>query len=137
MKAIIAEEGAKVEELLLISLSILFWEQQIKAAECKSSKPMRWHPVMIKWCLYKPSGAYEALRNSGCIFLPSQRTLRGYTHCFEGTVGFSNNVDQMLMDVAKMSKLQDWKKIVGILVDEMYVLEDLVYLVVFQICGNQ
>jgi len=51
----------------------------------------------------KSSGAYEALRNSGCIFLLSQHTLRDYTHCFDITVGFSNNVDKMLMSVAKLN----------------------------------
>lgn len=30
----------------------IFWEQQRKAASLKNSKSMKWHPLMIKWCLY-------------------------------------------------------------------------------------
>ena len=57
---------------------------------------MKWHPLMIKWCIYlryKSSGAYEMLRESGCIKLPSQRTLRDYTHVFKSVSGFSVDVD--------------------------------------------
>ena len=46
----------------------LFWQQQIQAASVKDSRTMKWHPLMIKWCLYlqhKSSGAYELVRDSG------------------------------------------------------------------------
>ena len=29
----------------------LFWEQQRKQCQLKSKKSMRWHPLMIRWCL--------------------------------------------------------------------------------------
>ena len=61
------------------SFEKLFWEQQQKALQSKDGRQMRWHPLMIKWCLYLRhlSGkAYETIRTSGCIKLPSQRTLR-------------------------------------------------------------
>ena len=48
----------------------LFWEQQMKAALVKDARAMRWHPLIIKWCLYlqhKSSGAYELLRTSGWV----------------------------------------------------------------------
>ena len=54
---------------------------QNKATAAKGSKGMRWHPLMIKWCLYLKSlstAAYETLRD--VIRLPSTRTLRDYTH---------------------------------------------------------
>ena len=60
----------------------IFWDQQ-KMAVSTSASGMRWHPLMIKWCLHLchfSSSGYEALRKSGCISLPSQRTLRDYTH---------------------------------------------------------
>ena len=78
------------------SFEYFFWEQQMKAAQCRDVRHMCWHPVMIKWCLYlkhKSSSMYKALRESGCISLPSQRTLRDYTHCITATVGFSDHVD--------------------------------------------
>lgn len=112
------------------SFARLFWEQQLKASNCKNSRQMRWHPTMIKWCLYlrhKSASAYEVLKDSGCVALPSQRTLRDYTHCFNASTGFSNDIDHMLMSVAKLDKIEEWQKIVGILIDEMYIREDLVY----------
>ncbi|KAL5470914.1 hypothetical protein EMCRGX_G028971 [Ephydatia muelleri] len=59
------------------SFQRIFWMQQVEAAK-KKKRGVRWHPLMIRWCLYlrhRSSSAYEALRNSGCIVLPSQRTL--------------------------------------------------------------
>jgi len=112
------------------SFEYLFWEQQLKAARCNDARQMRWHPVIIKWCLYlrnKSSGMYEALRESGCIALPSQRTLRDYTHCFDSKIGFSNDVDGMLMDAAKLSSCEEHEKYVGILIDEMHIRKELIY----------
>ena len=83
----------------------MFWEQHARAASSKSTKGNRWHPAMIKWCLYLRhlSGkAYETLRNSNVIVLPSQRTLRDYTYFIPSTIGFSSKVDQMLFDTMKV-----------------------------------
>jgi hypothetical protein len=30
----------------------VFWEQQVKASTLSDARQMRWHPAMIKWCLY-------------------------------------------------------------------------------------
>lgn len=71
------------------SFQMLFWKQQKEASE-RSSKGMRWHPLFIKWCIYlrhQSNKAYETLRDSGCISLPSQRTLRDYTNCVKATAG--------------------------------------------------
>ena len=79
------------------SFKRIFWDQQMKAASyCKNS--MRWHPIIIKCCLYLQylsSGVYETLRTLGLMFgycdckyctvhvgvlsLPSQCTLRLYS----------------------------------------------------------
>lgn len=83
----------------------IFWEQHAKASACGDARGIRWHPAMIKWCLYLRhlSGkAYETVRNSGVLKLPSQRTLRDYTHYIPSTVGFSAQVDDMLMDTMKV-----------------------------------
>ena len=61
----------------------LFWDEQMKATQCTTSSNIRWHPIIIRWCLYlrhKSSASYEALHESGILKLPSQRTLRDYTH---------------------------------------------------------
>ena len=109
------------------SFERLFWEQQQKALQLKNAKSMRWHPLMIKWCLYLRhlSGkGYETLRSSGCIQLPSQRTLRNYTHCVRATTGFSSAVDEQLLQVAGHNKCAEWQKYVVLVIDEMYIKED-------------
>lgn len=45
------------------------------------SKQMRWHPLIIKWCLRmytKSHSLYDDIRESGFIKLPSGRTLNDY-----------------------------------------------------------
>ena len=107
---------------------------------------MRWHPLMIRWCLYLrhksvitihnyhtihvydaqlPGAAYDALRTSGCIRLPSQRTLRDYTHYIKSSSGFSTDVDKMLMDAARITTCPEREKYVILLLDEMHVRDDL------------
>ncbi len=112
------------------SFQYVFWQQQKEAASRKDSRGMRWHPAMIKWCLYlrhHSSKAYEMIRQSGCIHLPSQRTLRDYSHCVKSGAGFSAAVDCQLMQAAGLASCEAWEKLVVLLLDEMYVREDLVY----------
>ena len=69
---------------------------------------------------------YEALRDSGCISLPSQRMLRDYIHCFEAKIEFSDEADHMLMNAAKLASCEEYQKYVGILIDKMHVREELI-----------
>ena len=77
--------------------------------------------------MFRSSGAYEALRSSGCLQLPSQRTLRDYTHYVEAHTGFSDAVDRMLMDTAKVGSCPEREKCILLLLDEMHIREDLVF----------
>ena len=111
------------------SFQRVFWQQQ-QMASSTDRRGMRWHPALIKWCLYlrhQSSQAYETLRNSGFISLPSQRTLRDYTHCVKSCAGFSTDVDAQLMQAAGYPSCQEWQKLVILILDEMYIREDLVY----------
>lgn len=108
----------------------IFWKQQMDASSRQDAKGMRWHPSMIRWCLFlrhKSSGAYEALRESGVLKLPSQRTLRDYTHYVKAATGFSAEVDKMLVQAAKVATCPEREKCVLLLLDEMHIREDLVY----------
>ena len=71
------------------------------AANEQSSKSMKWHPLMIRWCLYLRhlSGkvGYDFLR-ARTLSLPSQRTLRDYTYYNSIQVGFSTETDRELLD---------------------------------------
>lgn len=74
----------------------IFWNQQLRAASLTDSRQMKWHPLIIRWALYlrhQSNKCYETLRESECIVLPSQRTLRDYTHYISSNSGFSNEVD--------------------------------------------
>lgn len=129
--SIMAEcESSICEKFPSDSFGRIFWEQQKKAASLSTASGMRWHPLMIKWCIHlrhHSSGCYEALRKSGCLSLPSQRTLRDYTHIAAAASGFSAAVDQQLIDAAELATCPEWKKCVVVLLDEMHIREDLVY----------
>ena len=106
----------------------LFWSQQLKAASAKSSCGRRWHPLIIKWCLYlhHVSGkAYETLRKSGIVNLPSSRTLRDYKHLEHAKIGFSLEADRQLADLIQQK--DDLAKYGVVLVDEMYVKQGVVF----------
>ena len=112
------------------SFAGVFWAQQQAAAKCSTSSSMRWHPLMIKWCLiirHLSSHAYETLRTSGCLTLPSQRTLRDYTHYADIKSGFSVEVDRQLIDAAQIRTSDERRKCVVLLLDEMHIREDLVF----------
>lgn len=108
MKSIMNENFSKIStQYSENTFERMFWQQHAWSAACKHAKGHRWHPAMIKWCLYLRhlSGrAYETLRNSGVIVLPSQRTLRDYTHYIPATIGFSEKVDEMLYNTMKVAK---------------------------------
>ena len=112
------------------SFQRLFWEEQKKAAAKRNVCGVRWHPLMIMFCLYfrhQSGKAYETLRESDCIQLPSQRTLRDYSHAVKAEPGFSPEVDHQLIVAANMIKSEEWEKLVIILLDEMYIKKDLVH----------
>ena len=107
-----------------------FWESQHRASSLKDARSMRWDPLMIRWCLYLrhlSSSAYQMLRESGVIKLPSQRTLRDYTYYIKPTVGFSVEVDRQLMEAAKIYTCPEREKYVIMIMDEMHIREDVVY----------
>ena len=110
---IMEEEECQIQESFPEgSFQKIFWDQQKQAMKQKDMRGIRWYPLMIRFCLYlrhQSGKAYEALRQSGCVMLPSQRTLRDYSHAVETVVGFS------------------WEKFAVVLIDEMYNREDLAY----------
>ena len=108
----------------------IFWMQQLKSLTLKSKSSIRWHPLIIRWALYlyhRSSGAYEMLRKSGVLSLPSSRTLRDYRHLSpSSSPGFSTTADIQLLDMIKLAKPNHLAKYVLILVDEIYLKEGLV-----------
>ena len=104
------------------SFARMFWDNQERGMSLKNSKSKRWDPLMVRWCLYlqHTSGrAYDMLRESGVIRLPSQRTLRDYTYFTKTTAGYSDDIDKQLMDAAKINSCPEREKYVILLMDEM------------------
>lgn len=112
------------------SFARLFWDEQLKAASSVKATQIRWHPLMIKWCLNLKllSGtAYHTLRSSGFIKLPSERTLRDYSNYFKSDSGFYPDLNKHLKQEAAIESLPESKRYVVLLMDEMKVKEDLIY----------
>jgi len=112
------------------TFSSIFWDQQLKATSVKGAKGMRWHPAVIRWCLYlhhKSSGCYSTLRNSGILKLPSDRTLRDYRHTSSSKPGFSVETDLELLDAVSQQRPKHLAKYVGLVLDEMHIKEGLYF----------
>lgn len=126
------QNSAIIEKYPADTFPRIFWEQQLKVATSttRDCRGHRWHPLMVKWALYlqhQSSSSYETLRSSGCFALPSQRTLRDYSHCINESTGFSDEVDAQLMRAPEIANAEEWQKIVILLLDEMHIRDDLVY----------
>lgn len=83
---------------------------------------MRWHPLIVRFALnlkYLSSNAYKAV--SGFISLPSECTLRDYTHWTEFTSGSSAAVIERMKKDMDFDKLTPSEKKVAISMDEMKV----------------
>ena len=79
---------------------------------------------MFSW-LYRSSGCYDTLRK--CLQLPSTRTLQDYTHYAEAKLGFSSDVDKMLINAAQIDTCPAREKCVILLLDEMHIREQLIF----------
>lgn len=109
----------------------LFWDQQCKYAS-SGRNGMRWHPMIIRWCLYirsKSAEAYNSMRDTGIIKLPSARTLFDYSHFTKSALGYQPDVVKVLHEeAAKLGMLEGtFKSYTGILFDEIKIKQDLVY----------
>lgn len=105
----------------------LFWQQQKKLFN-SSSTGVRYHPMIIRYCLSlaaKSPSCYEELRKSGVLVLPSQRTLRDYRNSIRPKSGFQKNVIEELKSLTDM--YFDVQRYVVLLFDEMKIKSNLVF----------
>lgn len=104
----------------------LLWNQQLEYASVKDKRMIRWHPVMIRWCIsifIKSPSAYDHLRDSGFLFLPSRRTLNKYISFTDAKAGFNPDVFQHLITLAEKNETKN----IGLAHDEMKISAGLVY----------
>ena len=112
------------------SFARLLWDSQLKAATVKDHRQVRWHPLLIKWCLnlkLLSSSAYSAMRTSGFLTLPSERTLQDYVHHFKDKPGFQKEVHELLLQEMKLETNPEKRRYVCLILDEMKIKEGLVY----------
>lgn len=111
------------------SFEYLFWEEQNKA-KSKPNGAHTWHPMIIRWCLNLKlisTSAYERLRSSAILKLPSSRTLRDYTHWVEAKSGFQSEIDMLLRKEAKLESCDEYARYACLVLDEVKVKKGLVY----------
>ncbi|KXJ19976.1 hypothetical protein AC249_AIPGENE15268 [Exaiptasia diaphana] len=90
---------------------------------------MRWHPLVIKWCLRlysKSHSAYEDLRESGFLKLPSGRTLSDYKNFASPMSGWQTTRLQNMKESFQKSKIGKHGKLGGLFFDEVKIKEGLV-----------
>jgi len=112
------------------SFQRIFFEQQLKYNSLKKKSSMRWHPAVIRWCLFvksKSSAAFDCIRSF--LNLPSKRTLYDYSHYTEHGTGINPKViEQLISTAASLGCFtEQHKSYVGILVDEVKIKSDLIY----------
>jgi hypothetical protein len=106
------------------------FQQQLKYNSLKRKSSIRWHPAVIRWCLFiksKSAKAYEGLRSF--LSLPSSRTLYDYTHYTEHCTGINpKTVEQLIAKATSLGCYSEAdKSYVGILLDEVKIKSNLVY----------
>ena len=112
------------------SLQKLFLEQQIAASNRKGMRGMKWHPLMIRLALQVrmvSASAYNVLRNSGFVKLPSERYLFDYSHVFEAKPGINFDVvNDVAKEVAGLKGKASHKDLHVLMSDEVHVSKGLV-----------
>ena len=112
----------------------LFWSEQQKYLKNLSSlSSIRYHPMIIKFCLNlaaKSASSYSDIRynakdGTGVLVLPSLRTLRDYKNHIRPQRGFNPEIVADLKK--KIEGFSPAEKFVGIQFDEMKIQEDLVW----------
>ena len=109
-----------------------FWEEQQKYTKDSKSSSIRYHPMVIKFCLSLatkspstyPDLCYNKKTGSGVLVLPSLRTLRDYKNYIRPKRGF--NPDVIKDQSEKTKPFSPAERYVTILFDEMKIQEDLV-----------
>ena len=131
IQTIMKENSDKVDSAFAEeSFQRILWEQQKKYIALKDKQQMRWHPLIIRFALslrYVSSTAHRTVSSSGLLSLPSEQTLRDYTHW----CSVKNGVHFAFIDRAKRVIAQEGfekeDKHFALIMDEMKIRSGIVY----------
>ena len=120
-KTILKDKMPQFEQGLL---QWLLWNQQQEQASKEDNRSMRWHSLIIRWCLsiYLVSqAAYHQLASKGNKFniLPHVNTLKKYINYTQPTSGFNLNVIEQFVLDSKLATLEEFEKNVSLSFDEI------------------
>ncbi len=107
----------------------IFWEQQLQYNSLANKRAIKWHPLVIRFALnlkYLSSTAYRAVRESGIIKLPSERTLTDYTHWTTPHSGVQYEFVEHLKEILEAELLTKPYN-VSLSMDEMKIKNSLVF----------
>ena len=129
VKNVIENHGLKFGD----NTSSLCYETKKKEFASKNdSRGMRWHPLIITWCLsiyHSSPAAYRQLSNKtlGFLNLAHSNTLKKYLSFTSPSVGFNLDIISRMVDDSNTAHLEDYQKNVILNFDEMKIKSDLVY----------
>ncbi|KAG1678603.1 hypothetical protein FOA52_012610 [Chlamydomonas sp. UWO 241] len=131
--AVLDSEAVR-KKLLAVPLWSAYMVDQGRYANLERSQNMQWHPAVIHAALdlyLKSSQAYEQLRSSGLMFLPSGRQLRRYKAAAGAKPGWQPSViDHMfcaLLDGRVLADMPPAEFTGGLAFDEMTIASGLVW----------
>ena len=108
----------------------IFWDQQMLHNHLKNRRQMKWHPLVISFALnlkYMSTSVYRAVRNSGIINLPSERTLSDYTHWTSARRGVQLEYVQQFKTLMETDILSTEQNQCALSMNEMKVKSGLVF----------
>ena len=107
----------------------IFMQQQVKASQLTNACGMRWHPTMVRFALsvhLTSPAAYEMMRQTGMIKLPSSSTLFEYSHVEKVSEGVDETVIKSVLD--RLKKFEEkHKKYHVLMADEIHISQNLVF----------
>ena len=140
MKELIDKESKKIDDKISEDLTniirdskmtpaqSIFFQQQVKYSQLNNKSSMKWHPAILRFALsvFEASrSAYERMRDSGFLALPTSRTLFDYTHF----AAVKEGIDEVVLDslANRMETLPEKQRYHVLMADEMYISKNLVY----------
>lgn len=106
----------------------VFWDAQRSYRKLKNKRTVRWHPLMIRFALnlkYLSSNAYRAVGKF--LSLPSERTLRDYTHIVRVDAGVSQSLIERMKKDLGFDGSSTAVRMIGVIMDEMKIKSGLVF----------